>query len=171
MSDISQKSAETRQYEKAALDYLLANSELARSLEEVTLQELLVHQTDQKCCIWLLSKLPQLEKDRLKLSNCLLDNVAPYDSLIGLSNKRLKKLKHLCKYFMLSDNLCEKIDKVIENGVDIKKYDFDIQNIYKWAEIGDVRGLEWARQKGYPWPKKMGKYVFSCSTQWSFGMS
>lgn len=129
---------------RVVLEYLVANSELARSLEEVTLEELLIHQEDLNKCVWLLSKLPQLEKDNLKMSNVLLDRALPYDSLIGLSTENLVQLRELCKYFMLSDSLCKKLSVVIENGIDIEKYDFDF--MFGWHKIGDVRGFKWAHK-------------------------
>lgn len=128
---------------KVVLDYLVANSELAKSLESVTLEELLAHQADFDKCVDLLSRLPQLETNRLKLSNCLFDGVLPYDSLIGLCSEDLARLKELCNYLILPGFLCEMLDKVLKNGSDIKNYDFDINDCYAWAKIGDLRGLGW----------------------------
>lgn len=139
--------------EDAILEYLVANSELARSLEEVTLEELLAHQTDKERCLRLLAVVPNLEKDRFKASNCFLDSTVPYDSLIGLSGPDLLRLEELCDYFVLPSYVCGKLSGVIKNGIDINKYiyDFDIKNTSKWAEIGDLRGLQWACKQIYPW--------------------
>lgn len=135
---------------RAILDYLVANSELARSLEQpVSLEEMLAHQTDKEQCIRLLTVLPEFAKDKFKLSNCLLDNVVPYDSLIGLSTEDLAQLGELCNYLMLPSDICKKISKVIENGIDIEKYNFDVRNTAEWARIGDLRGLKWAYESSF----------------------
>lgn len=98
----------------------MANSELAKSLDQpVSLEELLAHQEDKERCIRLLAILPQLENNKLKLSNCLLDKTLPYDSLVGLSNTDLVFLQELCKYLILSDDLIEKVSLAANNGSDI----------------------------------------------------
>lgn len=140
------------------LDYLVTKSELARSLESpVTLEELLAHQKDPELCMRLLAALPQLETDRLKVSNCLLDSTLPYDSLIGMSNTDLKRLVELCDYLILPDELSKKLNKVIETNIDIYGYIgclFDTKETWHWAGIGDLRGLQWAHMQGYNWNKK-----------------
>lgn len=151
MSDktVSEQSSETNRCAEAVLEYLVANSELARELESPTLEELLAHQEDKEHCVRLLATLPQLEKDRFKMSNCLIYKTLPYDSLEGLSNADLETLAELCKYFMLPRILRKKLNKVIDNGSDIKNYDFNIKRTSEWAEIGDLRGLQWAYEMSY----------------------
>lgn len=110
----------------ALLAYLLENSELAASLhsdtEPVTLEQLLAHQTDFDGCIALLNRLPQLLADRFKMSNCMLDCTAPYDSLIGLSADSLGRLAELADYLILPTKTIFKIKTVLENGTDYDKY-------------------------------------------------
>lgn len=108
------------------LTYLLENSELVKSLnsneEPVTLEQVLAHQEDFDRCVAVLNRLPQLATDRLKLSNCLLDSTAPYDSLIGLSVDDLNKLIMLIDYLILPITFGDKIKQVIVGGVDFNNY-------------------------------------------------
>lgn len=151
------------------LEYLIVNSELAKNLndgEPVTLEELLAHQTDKELCIRLLSNLPRLETDKLKISNCLLDKTLPYDSLVGLSNEDLALLQELCQYYIMPDSLQKKLGDTIKAGIEFEKYfdpieytswdepeevisepGFNIRDIRDWIQIGDLRGLKWAHEQ------------------------
>lgn len=144
----------TQQMPDGLLDYLVANSELAKLLDPpVTIEDLFSQLPDYKDHLTILHKLPQLDADRFKLSNCLFDNTAPYDSLITLTNDDLLYLVQICDYFSLPPKLLEKLNSVINNGTDYRKYvpaTFDKTNALDWTKIGDLRGIRCAHVYGSP---------------------
>ena len=160
------------------LEYLLANSGLAKTLNEdspVTVEDLLTEYCDDpriksddfrkvclrrklSYCIDLLEKLQIFAREKIKFSNCVIDGQLPYDSLVGLKQEDLSEIVKLIDYLDLSKELIRKIDQVIENGISVNKYltvfdtdieNFDMTNTSDWATIGDLRGLKWCHEMGY----------------------
>lgn len=126
------------------LEYLLVNSRIARELAKdgsLTIEELLSSYCETPeafgYTIRLLERLPGLESDRLKISNCLFDGTLPYDSLIGLTESDLKNLSEIVDYLDLPGKLTQKIKQVIENGT---KWE-DSYDINTFLENGDLRGF------------------------------
>lgn len=133
----------------ALIDFLRKHSPICQALDEpVTIEELLVGRPSTDAM--LLARLQTLYVDKMKISNCMLDNTRLYDSLIGCTDDYLAQLEELIDYFGLPDVLTTKI----KNARDIKRLgdtyyipekDFysSIYNCCTWSSIGDIRGLKW----------------------------
>lgn len=127
------------------LEYLRVKSRIAKELNEnspVTLEELL----SEYCgveeiprMIELLEIFPKLETDKLKISNCMLDETFPYDSLIGLTPDDLKTLHSIADYLCLPTQLCYKIHCVLDRGITGWT---DLYEPLEFIKNGDIRGLK-----------------------------
>ena len=145
------------------LEFLLKFSDIAKTLAEdspVTLEELLGSycETPEKftCVTGLLERLPRFVDEKLKLSNCLIRNELPYDSLLGLTKEDLDELYKVMDYLGFPKNLMEKLEPVIENMTSHEKYRIDDEffnhtNMGHWSAMGDLEGLKYAHKNGRPW--------------------
>lgn len=148
--------------------FLATHSKVFQELtEDATVDELL---TGYECDRTLLERLPALYTDNLKLSNCLLDATYPYDSIANCTEDQLRMLLDYIDYLDLPKDLEEKLNELLKNGKDCEKYtvdtivgdvQFDKTNCSHWAVIGDIRGLQWAREEqNYNWDDTT--YVHAC---------
>lgn len=147
----------------SVLDYILKYSEIAKELAKdgpVTLEELFVSycETQERfeTTCKLLEKLVVFHNEKLKLSNCVLDETLPYDSLIGLSSEELEELRNLADYLCLPKRLIRKLTCVIQNLTNYNEYyicttHFNKYNINHWIRIGDIRGLKWCYKESGEW--------------------
>lgn len=126
------------------MEYLLGNSRVAQELAKdgpITTEELLSSYCETpealSYTIRLLERLPGLESDRLKISNCLFDNTFAYDSLIGLTDSDLENLVKIIDYLDLPRKLTKKLTLVIECGTEWI-YSYDINT---FLINGDLRGF------------------------------
>lgn len=148
------------QKESIVLNYLCKKSGIAKILKEdntLTLEELLmsycITQIRFKYIVKLLGKLCQFENEKLKLSNCLLDNTLPYNSFVGVNKFYINILYELTDYLDLPNTIREKILQVKNNWISCNKYisGFNPLITLHWSAIGDIRGLKWALASGSEW--------------------
>lgn len=159
------------------LDYLKEKSRIVSKLAEdgpITLEDILMPycETTERFehVVGLLERLPQLETDRLKLSNCFLDGNLPYDSLVGLETSDLETLLEFIDYLDIAqkkraftianvtekvnlyESISEKLELAIKNGTDcseeysvLGKYPHEGGRIHHMPELGwyNVKRIGW----------------------------
>lgn len=77
------------------LNYLKQNSPIVTALDAPTINDILHGQPDPGKAAQLLECLPALATESLKLSNCLLDDQLPYDSIANCTDEDIKNLQNL----------------------------------------------------------------------------
>lgn len=125
------------------LNYLKEKSRVIAKLAEdgpITLEDIFMPycETVDKFnhVVELIKAFPQLETDALKLSNCILDDALPYDSLIGFTTADLETLLELVDYL----DLIETPNAIVK----CDHYDVDLINaISDKLKLVLRNGIEW----------------------------
>lgn len=152
------------------LEYLLANSPIARELESPTLEELLTPlcKTPErmKKATELLALMPQFATDKFRPDYCY-SGVYPYDSITRISTEDLLFMCILADYFDLPCN--RKLSETLENGTNISNYkvkidgklvSFDPDNVLHWISAGSfVLDQLWRFESDEPETSKYCKYA------------